>query len=200
MKRQVDFDIIHGMGKFFAMLLLVCGCAGCFTSRPPEVRDWSVEFRKTAKSAAKSKFGVVRVSQVCVRAPYDAHSIQVMRADGSLAQDPYNRFAAAPSQLLKGPVVDALGASGVFDEVVGPASSAAVSVIAEVTVSRLALDCKKDGSRRADVALSVLVLNHDRSIATHVLGDGAADAADGDYAKAFSEAFSAAIESASRQL
>lgn len=174
--------------------------SGCFTARPLDVRDWTVEFHGHSKTATKPKFGVARVSQVSVRAPYEVRSLQVMRADGSLAQDPYNKFAAAPSQLLKGPVVDALMASGSFDDVVGPASSAAVSVVAEVTVSRIALDCRKDGPRRALVELSVLVLDRDRSIASRVRGDGTADAADGDYAKAFSDAFSAAIESAARQL
>jgi len=188
------------MLKFFALLSLACTCAGCFTASPLETSDWSVEFQGQAKRAAEPKFGVVRVSQVSVRAPYDVRSIQVMRADGSLAQDPYNRFAAAPSQLLKGPVVDALGASGAFSEVVGPASSAAVSVVAEVSVARLALDCRKDGSRTAVVELNMLLLGRDRGIVSYVRGDGSADAADGNYAKAFSVAFSSAIESASRQL
>lgn len=186
--------------KIIFALLLTWGCAGCFTASPLETSDWSVEFHEHAKRTAKPKFGVVRVSQVSVRAPYDVRSIQVMRADGSLAQDPYNRFAAAPSQLLKGPVVDALEASGVFEEVVGSASSAAVSAVAEVSVSRLALDCRKEGSRTAVVSLTMLLLGRDRGIVSYVRGDGSADAADGNYAKAFSEAFSSAIESASRQL
>ena len=186
--------------KLVAALPLACACSGCLTSRASEVRDWTVEFRSRARVAAKPKFGVARVSQVSVRAPYEVRSLQVMRDDGSIAQDPFNRFAAAPPQLLKGPVVDALGASGVFGEVVGSTSSAAASVVAEVTVSRLALDCRKDGTRRALVELSALVLDRDRGIATRGRGDGAADAADGDYAKAFSEAFSSAMESAARQL
>ena len=188
------------MCKYFAVLLLASAVSGCFTARPPEVRDWAVEFLGRSKAAAKSKFGVVRVSQVSVRAPYDVRGLQVMRADGSLAQDPYNRFAAAPSQLLKGPVLDAFEVSGAFEGVVGQASSAAVSVVAEVSVSRFALDCRADGARTAVVALTVLVLDRDRKIAALVRGDGKADAADGDYAKAFSEAFSAAMESAARQL
>ena len=186
--------------KICAALLLACVCAGCFTARPPETHDWSVEFRGRAKASAKPKFGVAKVSQVVVRAPYEVRALQVMREDGSLAQDPYNRFAASPAQLLKGPVVDALGASGAFADVVGPASSAAASVVAEVTVSRFALDCRKSGSRRAFVEVSALVLDRDRSIVARVRGDGTAEAADGDYAKAFSEAFSSAIESAARQL
>ena len=188
------------MRRLFAVLLLVSAFAGCFTSRPPDIRDWTVEFCGRAKPVAKPKFGVVRVSQVSVRAPYDARGLQVMRADGSLAQDPYNRFAASPSQLLKGPIQDAFAASGAFDGVVGQSSSAAVSAVAEVSVSRFALDCRTDGSRTADVALTVLVLDRDRKIAALLRGDGRADAAAGDYSKAFSEAFSAAIESASRQL
>ena len=188
------------MRKVFAVLPLMSVLAGCFTSRPPEIRDWTVEFCWRAKPVAQPKFGVVRVSQVTVRAPYDARGFQVLRADGSLAQDPYNRFAASPSQLLKGPIQDAFAASGAFDGVVGQSSSAAVSAVAEVSFSRFALDCRTDGSRTADVALTVLVLDRDRKIAALLRGDGRADAAAGDYSKAFSEAFSAAIESASRQL
>ena len=188
------------MGKNFAVLLMAVALSGCFTERPTEVHDWAVEFCGRTKSAAKPKFGVVRVSQVTVRAPYDVRGIQVMRANGSIAQDPYNRFAASPSQLLKGFVLDAFEAAGVFDGVVGQGSAAAVSAVAEVSVSRFALDCRTNGSRMADVALTVLLLDRDRKIAALVRGDGKADAADGDYAKAFSEAFSAAIEAATRQL
>ena len=188
------------MRNCFIALLLATGFVGCFTARPPEVHDWSVEFLGRVKSDAKAKFGVARVSQVSVRAPYDVRGLQVMRADGSLAQDPYNRFAAAPSQLLKGAVLDAFEASGAFAGVVGQSSSAAVSVVAEVSVSRFALDCRIDGSRMADVKLTVLVLDRDRKIAALLRGDGRADAAAGDYSKAFSKAFSAAMESASRQL
>lgn len=188
------------MRKVFAVLPLMSVLAGCFTSRPPEIRDWTVEFCWRAKPVAQPKFGVVRVSQVTVRAPYDARGFQVLRADGSLAQDPYNRFAASPSQLLKGPVLDAFEAAGVFEGVVGQGSAAAVSSVAEVSVSRFALDCRTNGVRMAEVALTVLVLDRDRKIAALVRGDGKADAADGDYAKAFSEAFSAAINSAAKQL
>ena len=188
------------MGKNFAVLLMAVALSGCFTERPAEVHDWAVEFCGQTKSAAKPKFGVVRVSQVTVRAPYDARGFQVLRADGSLAQDPYNRFAASPSQLLKGPVLDAFEAAGVFEGVVGQGSAAAVSSVAEVSVSRFALDCRTNGVRMAEVALTVLVLDRDRKIAALVRGDGKADAADGDYAKAFSEAFSAAINSAAKQL
>ena len=107
-----------------------------------------------------------------VRSPYDGCRLVVARPDGSLAFDSFNAFAASPPQLLKGPVLDALAASGRFKAVVGPSSSTVV-----------------DG-------ISLTLLGASREIVGRATGVGVADAADGKYTAAFSSAFDAAMAEA----
>lgn len=178
--------------------------AGCLTSAPPEVSTWTIEFAPAPQAASVSApespaRGSVRVSQVIVRAPYDARALAVLRADGSLAFDPYNRFAALPAALLKGAVQDAFLARGAFRAAVPAASQLAADVAAETTVTRLALDCRVPGERRATVELTVLLLK-DRAAYASARGEGSADAADGNYSRAFSQAFSEAVSAALARL
>ena len=138
----------------------------------------------------------MRISQVSVRSPYDSQGFVVLRAGGSLAVDPFNRFAALPSQLLKGPVEDAFVSSGKFSLTVGSASAASISSVAEVSISRIALDCRTEGSRKAVVSLVVRIFDRSRRIVSESRGEGVADAAGGNYTEAFSQAFMAAMDAA----
>ncbi len=192
------------MKRTFALALLPL-LAGCLMSAPPSVATWTIAYepsRLAASSAAPAEGaprGSVRVAQVAVRAPYDAKSLAVLRPNGSLAFDPYNQFAALPAALLKGVVQDAFLAHGAFRAAVPAASQVATELSAETTVTRLALDCRTPGERRATVALTV-VLVKDRAIYASASGEGSSDAADGDYTRAFSEAFSRAVAAALARL
>lgn len=180
--------------------------SGCISSSAPQVSTWTVEFagdRESASSATSSgegaPHGVVRVSQVSVRAPYDVKPIAVLRADGSVAFDPYNQFAALPSALLRGAVQDALQSRGRFAAAVSSLSRLSAELAAEVTVTRLALDCRGQGARRAVVELEVVLLK-DRALYASSRGVGEADASGGDYSQAFSQAFSRAAADAMERL
>ena len=170
--------------------------AGCLIAHPPEAAEWTVESAAAPVAAAKPKYGLVRVSFVAVRAPYDTRRIAVARPDGSLAFDAFNVFASPPSQLLKGPVVDALAASGRFKAVVGPSSSAAADCLVEVTVNRLRLDFREEGKRLAEAAVSLTLLDSSRNIAAYAQGDASADTADGNFSAAFSRALDSALAKA----
>lgn len=175
--------------------------AGCLTSAPPSVATWTIDYMPALTASAPSMpaegapRGSVRVSQVVVRAPYDAKALVVLRSDGSLAFDPYNQFAARPAALLKSAVQDAFLSQGAFRAAVSAASQLATDLSVEATVTRLALDCRTAGTRRATVELSLLLLK-DRAAYASARGEGSADAADGDYSRAFSEAFSRAAAAA----
>ena len=193
------------MRKIFAFASLLA-LAGCLTTSAPSVATWTVEFASEVASSAASAVpkegaprGSVRVSQVAVRAPYDAKSIAVLRANGSLAFDPYNQFAALPSALLKGAFQDALQTCGDFPTSVAATSRLATDLAAELTVTRLALDCRAEGTRAAVVELTILLVK-DRALYASAQGAGVADAADGDYSKAFSKAFSQAVAEAAKKL
>ena len=193
------------MRNFLSLVALIV-LAGCLTTSAPSVATWTVEFAPegapSATSAAPKEGaprGSVRVSQVAVRAPYDARSIAVLRANGSLAFDPYNQFAALPSALLKGAFQDALQACGDFPTSVAATSRLATDLAAELTVTRLALDCRAEGTRAAVVELTILLVK-DRALYASAQGAGVADAADGDYSKAFSKAFSQAVAEAVKKL
>lgn len=176
------------------------GLTGCLTSTAPSVSQWNLEYTSSGSPSARAVSapgGVARIMQMVVRAPYNEVGIGVLRANGSIAFDPFNEYAVTPSQLLKGVTFDALLKSGLFKDVVGAGSLAAASVDVEVIVSRLALDCRVEGQRRA-VAEVCLRLLTERRITAFVIGRGSADAADGNYgaalSKAVSEAFDEALE------
>lgn len=191
------------MLRFFSIGCL-CLLSGCLSSSAPQVSTWTVDFADEHEAVQKASDegaprGVVRVSQVSVRAPYDVKPIAVLRADGSVAFDHYNQFAALPSALLRGAVQDALQSRGMFAAAVSSLSNLSAELAAEVTVTRLALDCREPGVRRAVVEMSIALVK-DRALYASSRGAGEADASGGDYSMAFSLAFSRAAAEASRRL
>ena len=182
------------MKKLIALALIPV-VSGCLSASSPKVTQWLLEYKGTKRAAQPAKYEVGRVSQVLVRSPYNETGIAVLRADGSMAFDPYNEYAANPTALLKGFVYDAMDASGLFGAVVNPSSSVRSSAMVEVLVSRLALDCRKEGERKAVASVLVRVLVGAEKV-LYAQGEGEADAKDGNYGAAFSLALSAALSSA----
>lgn len=176
--------------------------AGCLTSTVPSVAEWIVQTEPQtqkemlSKQPAQTEFGIARLSLLSVRAPYDSRSFQVLRADGTIASDSFNRFAAVPSQLLKGLVLDRLAKSTQFTTLVASSSSASVDSIVEVTITKLLLDCTNDDSRLAEAELTMMILDRERQIVRSSYGRGVADAKNGDYGKAFADALKSAIDRA----
>ena len=185
------------MKKLIAVLSVPV-LAGCLTATSPEVSQWNLEYTGGPRPAQTAKYDVVRISQVLVRSPYNAIGIAVLKANGSVAFDPYNEYAAQPSSLLKGVVFEALDASGLCRTVVNPSSSVVSSVSLEMMMTKLALDCRKEGERKAVAGVLVRVVGRDA--VDIVRGEGSSDAADGNYGAAFSRAVSAALASAFAQL
>ena len=182
------------MRKLIAFALLPV-LTGCLTASAPKVKQWLLEYKGQVRVATPAKYEVGRVSQVLVRSPYNETGIAVLRADGSMAFDPYNEYAANPMLMLKGVVFDAMDASGLFGVVVNPSSSVRSSVSVEVFISRLALDCRKEGERKAVASVRVRLLA-DAEKTLYAQSEGEADAKDGNYGAAFSTALSAALNSA----
>ncbi len=196
------------MRNFCITVLLLVGCAGCFSSSAPDSKSWMVMPRTDlpappAPPEGAAAFAATRLGPVTVSAPYDRQSFVVHRADGSVALDAYNLFAATPASLLRSPVKSRLEADGRFGHVVASASSAAADAQVEVTVTDLSLDCRADGRRKARAALSVDVVKAGRGprdVALVGAGSGEADAESGDYSAAFSAAFDAALSQALKAL
>ena len=186
------------MKKLFA-LVLVPALAGCFTASPIPVAHWPVDYVGPVSAVRPGKFGFGRVSQVVVRAPYNAEGISVLRENGTVEHDAYNEFAALPSTLLKGALLDAMAASGKFKTVVNSSSATITSTSVELMITNLALDCRTKGARRAVVAVILRVLQSGEIVGLEK-GDGDADAADGNYGAAFSKAFSSALTAALSRL
>lgn len=187
---------VANMKKIVAAVFLLPLLTGCLTATVPDVSRWLVEYRPVkAGQVGRPVFGVARLTQLIVRSPYNTEGLAVLRANGTVAFDPLNEYAAQPSFLLRGIVLDALTASGLFDNVIGATSKVAEDYAVEVTVTRLALDCRKDGERKA-VAEVVLRLVKGESIAKVAEGSASIDAADGNYGEAFSRALSVALSDA----
>ena len=100
------------------MLLLVPALAGCLGSAPKPPVNWTIDIETGSK---------VAFAAVC--APYGGQRFAVLRADGSIAFDPCNSFAASPGSIIKDAVVGRKGEGALF-------------------VRRLALDCRAEGRRR----------------------------------------------------
>ena len=184
--------------------LAVASVSGCFTSSPASqsAKNWRVAVMPEAGRPGvmeRTDFAVTRLGSVTVMAPYDKASFAVLRADGSVAFDPYNVFAAVPGQLLRAPMRELLEAEGRYGRVVESTSAATADAVAETLVTDLSLDCSEEGARVARAAVSVRFVENSRGcrrIVSSGTGIGSADAADGDYTKAFSTAFSAAVRAA----
>ena len=195
------------MSRILAIILLAL-CAGCFSSSRPESKRWTVEPPSVPPSELgpekpPAAFGMTRVGTVVVNAPFDKTPLVVRRADGSVAFDAYNEFAAAPSSLLRAPVHKMLSADGRFGHVVSPSSAASADASVEIMVTDLSLDCRESGKRTARAAVCVDVVKTGRGPRTVALSaDGAseADAASGDFSAAFSKAFNEAFAEALKLL
>ena len=185
------------MKKLIALSLIPL-LFGCLSASAPRVTQWLLEYKGPVRTTRLVKYEVGRVSQVLVRSPYNEVGIAVLRADGSMAFDPYNEYAANPTAMLKGFVFDAMDASGLFGTVVNPSSSVKSQAMLEVLVSRLALDCRKEGERKAVAAVRVRLIANDGK-ALYAQGEGSADAKDGNYGAALSDALSTALNSAFAQ-
>ncbi len=192
-----------------ALSLLACGCAGCLSSRAPETNVWTVDSQTggpmpvAAEGAGVPAFGTTRMGVVAVDAPYDKPPFVVRRGDGSVAFDHYNLFAASPASLLRAPIRTRLAADGRFGCVVPPSSVATADSQVEVQVTDLSLDCRAEGRRVARAAVTLDVVKTGRGprvVSLEGSGSGEADAADGNYTKAFSVAFDAAVSDALKAL
>ncbi len=184
--------------------------AGCFSSSAPETKSWMIEStsvipaRKTPPPEGASAFEATRMGNVKVSAPFDRASFVVRRKDGSVAFDAYNAFAAAPSALLRMPVLTHVENDGRFGRVLTQTSVAGADAAVEVLVRDLSLDCRKEGERKARAAVSIDIVQAGergrKKVALAGDGEGEADAANGNYSEAFSSAVNAALEKAFRDL
>lgn len=173
--------------------VLSSGLSGCLSASIPQINCWILDFDPSVSvKVAQPSFGTVRLAQVGVRAPYGAKAMAVLRANGTVAFDAYNEYAALPATLIKGVARDVLKSSGRFREVVGSTSSVKTDLSAEIGVSRLALDCRKEGSRMATAAVELRLVRMGEPVCA-VTGEAKIDAADGAYGAAFSRAISAAL-------
>ena len=176
------------------LVAAMSAAAGCMTSSVQPPAEWNIEsVSSVVPMRMKAVYGVAKLMLVEVRAPYAVREVAVLRADGSVAFDPCNSYAAAPVQLAKWVAAESLAASGLFEDVVTAGSSADAEV--EVSMKRLALDCREPGSCRAVSEVSLrLVRSH--AIVAHADGAGMADASGRDFSAAFSKAVTAAFADA----
>ena len=196
------FGIIYDMKMHLVMLAALPVLAGCLGTAPKAPRNWTVDW------SGPSAEGVPEVAadapsakllQLDVLAPYGGTRLAVLRGDGSLAFDHFNSFAAQPASLLKGAAFDVLEQSGVFSRVVRPNSSAAADFALEVTVTRLALDCRAEGRVEASVALSATLVGG-RAVVSAARGEASAPVSAGNFSAAFSRAFEESLLEAVRSL
>lgn len=183
-------------------LLIACGLGltGCLGSRPPEPRRWLIETPRAVSAAAEARpvWDTVRIARLAVAPPYDGLRLAVRRADGTLALDARNVFAATPAALLRLPTREIVQASGLARQVLPEGSQARAAVALEVEVDTLALDCTQPGSAHAQVALQATAVADRRCVRT-VRGTASVPA-DGNFTAAFSSAYAHALADALKEL
>ena len=89
--------------------------AGCFSAgpRPQAPVNWTIETRAVPVVAAvEPKWGVTRLAQVAVRAPYDGAHLAVLRAAASCAVGAANRSDSERCGVWRGAVQGAAVSSG----------------------------------------------------------------------------------------
>ena len=191
-------------GICYAILPLAL-LAGCLSSSDPEVKAWTVDPVPSGPAPTRPMegagmlFGASRLGSLVVDTPCDRTQFLVRKADGSVAHDHYNVFAAAPSAILRAPAQSGLAADGRLGHVVGQASAVSSDAQVEIRVKDLSLDCREAGRRMASAAVSVDVVKvgrGPRTVAYSGEGRAVADTQDGNYSQAFSQAFSKALEAA----
>lgn len=184
--------------------------AGCLTSSGPEVRVWTVEpapgrgaprLLQDAEGGGRRTFGVARLGPVTVSAPCDRAPFVLRRADGSIAFDRCNVFAAAPAALLRAPLRACLADDAKFGRIVQQASAASADVQVEALVRDLSLEAHADARRpltaRVAVTLDVVRTGRGgRAVAFSADGEATCDVAAGNYTAAFSSAFEQAVRQA----
>jgi len=175
--------------------------AGCLGSAPKPAVNWTMEFEAPAIASPigdELASVPVRLAQVNVRAPYNGARLAVLRPNGSIAFDSYNQFAAPPPQLVRNVVEDAMKTSGRFAGVVGASSSVSTPWAVEVEVTRLALDCRREGRLEAVTAVE-LVLIRDHQTVSVGRGEQSVMVVDGNFTEAFSRALGSAVNDAIRK-
>lgn len=187
------------MKNAFYFILMIVFC-GCLSSAPTASKKWYVTGIKGEMSEIFAlRKPSVKISRVSVRPPYDGTSLAVLRTDGSIAFDPCNAFASNPERLLSGAVFDALESSGFADVVLDSKSSIPSPLKLEVTVTRLALDCRMKGRRDASVGV-ILRLCESGKVLSVSRGESTAPTGEADYTKSFSTAFTRAMSEALKRL
>lgn len=178
------------------MVVLPLVLAGCFSVTPPKVKHWTVTPAASELTPAeRPTYGEARLAIVAVRSPFDGKEFTVLRSDGSMAFDPFNHFASAPSALIKGAALDVIRGTGMFKGVQTAVTTADVSCNLELIVDEIALDCRTEGSRLASVKLTLAMISK-RQVSAAAHGAATVDASSGDYSAAFGEAFTKAVVSA----
>lgn len=186
--------MLYRLKKLFSIVLPLSLLSGCLAPAPPAPKNWTVSAsRKSSSELMVDK--VSRLGSLTVASPYDRPALAVKRADGSVAFDSYNVFAASPSALLRAPLAVLIEDDGRFGRVLSGVSSARAGATLETVVTDLSLDCTEEGRRVAKVTLSIAVIEN-REIKMFLDGTGSADAASGNYSAAFSAAFSDAVSAA----
>ena len=186
-------------------VLLLAGCINFSSPPAPDVKTWPVEPAETGSEPVRPMegegllFSATRLGGIVVNAPYDRTQFTVKRADGTVAFDHYNVFAAAPSTLLRATAQNRLAADGRLGRVVNQASVVTSDAQIEVVVKDLSIDCREAGHRAASAAVAIDVVKFGRgprTVAYSGEGSAAVDAQDGNYSRAFSQAFSQALDAA----
>ncbi len=175
-------------------------CAGCLGPQPSSPTYWPFSAQKMSPISSVHKGdAVLGLNRIRVSEPYDSTRFCVLRADGSLAFDDLNAFAACPSRGLM-PLFEYIVQKYNFARQTttdfNPSSS-----IPQLTLElrRFAVDCREKGKRKVICDLKGTYKGADGKLLI-CRDDAIVFLEDSDYGAAFSRAFTCALEQVLRQM
>ena len=175
-------------------------CAGCFGPQPPTPTYWPFSAQKTSHRAPVHKRDVVLgLNRIRVSAPYDSARFCVLRADGSLAFDASNEFAARPSRALMPLIEDVIRRFNFASQTTTDFNPSASMPQLTVEVKRLAVDCREKNHRKVICDLKGTYKGADGKVII-CSDDALIYLEDSDYGTAFSKVFVTALEQVLRKM
>jgi uncharacterized lipoprotein YmbA len=148
------------------LAVLAALLTGCGLSRPYPAKS---EFSLYAGEATRTSNRLcepLRVEPVRIAAPYHERPLVYRLGEVSFRADYYSEFFAAPSALATSEIIRLLDASGAFDSVLEPASTADTQLRLETFISEFYADQRHPEDRKAVVAVRYRLVRDDRGRST----------------------------------
>jgi uncharacterized lipoprotein YmbA len=139
---------------------------GCGLNRPYPAKSEFSLYAGEAMCTGSRRREPLRVEPVRIAPPYDERPLVYRFGEVSFRADYYSEFFAPPAALATSEIIRLLDASGAFDSVLEPASTADTHLRLETFISEFYADQRRPEARKAVVAVRYRLVRDDRGRST----------------------------------